>query len=74
MKKIGLITFHDTTNFGSFLQTFGLYKAINDMGYTCKVLDYKCACCFRFRIRGFHAFSPDFPDRSPINRKSIMQS
>ena len=31
MKKIGLITFHDTTNFGSFLQTFGLYKAINDM-------------------------------------------
>ena len=31
-------------------------------------------CCFRFRIRGFHAFSPDFPDRSPINRKSIMQS
>lgn len=42
MKKIGLITFHDTTNFGSFLQTFGLYKAINDMGYTCKVLDYKC--------------------------------
>ena len=29
---------------------------------------------FRFRIRGFHAFSPDFPDRSPINRKSIMQS
>lgn len=24
--KIGLITFHDTTNFGSLLQTYGLYK------------------------------------------------
>ena len=31
-------------------------------------------CRFRFRIRGFHAFSPDFPDRSPINPESIMRS
>lgn len=42
MKKIGIITFHDTTNFGSFLQTYGLYKAINECGYTCEIIDYKC--------------------------------
>lgn len=40
--KIGLITFHETTNFGSFLQTYGLYKAINNLGYDCEVIDYKC--------------------------------
>ena len=31
-------------------------------------------CRFQFRIRGFHPFPPDFPDRSPINPESIMQS
>ena len=39
---IGLITFHETTNFGSFLQTYALYKAVMDLGYDCEVLDYKC--------------------------------
>lgn len=43
MDKIGLITFHDTTNFGSLLQTFGLYKKINDLGFDCEVIDYQCA-------------------------------
>lgn len=42
MKKVGLITFHDTTNFGSFLQTLGLYRTIVSLGYDCKVIDYKC--------------------------------
>lgn len=40
--KIGLITFHDTTNFGSLLQTFGLYKAIENCGKECEVIDYQC--------------------------------
>lgn len=41
--KIALITFHDTTNFGALLQTFGLYKKLNDLGYDCSLLDYQCA-------------------------------
>lgn len=40
--KIGLITFHDTCNFGSMLQTYGLYRAIEDLGYECEVIDYQC--------------------------------
>lgn len=40
--KIGLLTFHDTCNFGSLLQTYGLYRAIVDLGYDCEVIDYRC--------------------------------
>jgi len=40
--KVGLLTFQDTNNFGSYLQTYGLYKKIIDMGYECDVIDYQC--------------------------------
>lgn len=43
MNKVALLTFHDTTNFGALLQTFGLYKKMNDLGYDCNVLNYQCA-------------------------------
>lgn len=39
-KKIGLLTFHDNTNYGSWLQTYGLYKTIKDMGYEIEVVDF----------------------------------
>lgn len=39
--KIGLITIHDTQNYGSLLQTFGLYKAIESLGYNIKLIDYR---------------------------------
>lgn len=42
MKKIGLITIHNTINFGSQLQTYGLYKAIESMGYDIEIIDYTC--------------------------------
>lgn len=41
-KKIGILTFHRTTNFGSLLQTYGLYKKIVDLGYECEIIDYRC--------------------------------
>ena len=40
--KIGLLTFHDTNNFGSYLQTYGLYKKVVDLGYDCEIIDYQC--------------------------------
>ena len=40
--KVGLITFHDTNNFGSYLQTYGLSRAIEDLGYECEIIDYQC--------------------------------
>ena len=40
--SIGIITFHDTNNFGSYLQTYGLYKKIIDLGYKCDIINYQC--------------------------------
>ena len=48
--KIGIITFHDTTNFGSLLQTYGLYKKITDLGYKCDVIDYQCKSIIKREI------------------------
>ena len=42
MEKVGLITIHDTINFGSLLQTFSLYKALEKMGVDVELIDYKC--------------------------------
>lgn len=41
--KVALLTFHDTTNFGSFLQTYGLYSTLNKLEIDCEVLNYQCA-------------------------------
>lgn len=42
MKKIGIITFHRSSNFGSCLQAYGLLKKIQDLGYDCELMDYRC--------------------------------
>ena len=41
MNRIGLVTIHDTLNFGSLLQTYGLYKAIESLGKDITLVDYK---------------------------------
>ena len=40
--KIGILTFHDTKNYGSWLQTYGLYKKLEELGYNCEIIDYQC--------------------------------
>lgn len=40
--KIGILTFHETTNFGSLLQTYALYKVLHDAGIDCDIIDYQC--------------------------------
>lgn len=48
MGKIGLLTIHDTLNYGSLLQTYALYKAIEFLGKDVELIDYKCkAICER---------------------------
>lgn len=39
-KKIGMLTFCDNTNYGSWLQTYGLYKAVKSLGYDIELIDY----------------------------------
>lgn len=45
--KVALLTFHDTTNFGSLLQTYGLYRALQDLQLPCEILNYQCAAICR---------------------------
>ena len=40
--KIGILTFHDTTNFGSTLQAFALEYAIYRLNYNCEIINYQC--------------------------------
>lgn len=40
--KIGLLTYHDTTNYGATLQCYALAKAVSGLGYECEVIDYQC--------------------------------
>lgn len=40
--RIGLITIHDTLNYGSLLQAFSLYRAIEELGLSVELIDYKC--------------------------------
>lgn len=42
MEKVGLITIHNTVNFGSLLQTYSTYKALKQMGCNVKLIDYRC--------------------------------
>ena len=40
MRKIGILTYQNTTNFGAALQCYGLYKKIFDLGGDVEVIDY----------------------------------
>lgn len=39
--RIGLITIHETTNFGSQLQAFSLYSVIEKLGYDIEIINYR---------------------------------
>lgn len=38
--KVGVLTFHNTTNYGAVYQTFALQRYINSLGVDCEVIDY----------------------------------
>lgn len=41
MKKIAIITYHFSDNFGSILQSYALQSAIEEKGYNCNIIDYR---------------------------------
>lgn len=50
--KIGTLTYHDTTNYGAVLQAFALQKKIEEIGFDCEIIDYKCkAITERYEIK-----------------------
>lgn len=41
MKNIGILTFHKSINYGSALQAYALQQAVNELGYSSEIIDYK---------------------------------
>lgn len=40
--KIGILTFHNTMNYGASLQAYALVKVLVDLGYDAEIVDYRC--------------------------------
>lgn len=41
-RKLGIITFHDTNNYGSWLQTYALYSWLKNYKIAVEVINYQC--------------------------------
>lgn len=41
MKRVGIVTIHDSPNYGGSLQAFALYKYIKDKGADCEIIDIR---------------------------------
>lgn len=41
MKKVGILTFQNAFNYGALLQAYALQEKICDLGYDCKLINYK---------------------------------
>lgn len=42
MKKIGILTFYNTTNYGALLQMYALYQTLNNAGLDTSIIRYFC--------------------------------
>ena len=40
MKRIGIITYHRSINYGALLQAYALYTKIRSLGFDCQIIDY----------------------------------
>jgi len=58
MKKIGILTYHNTNNYGALFQCYALQRFINENNVFCEVLDYNNAYLKKvYDINPFHAKS-----------------
>lgn len=42
MKKIGIVTFQESNNYGALLQAYALKRAVSELGYSPEVINYHC--------------------------------
>lgn len=50
--KIGIITFHHTTNYGATLQAYGLWSFLQTQGYDVEIIDYRPLKAIKFYTKG----------------------
>lgn len=41
MKKVGIITFHASYNYGSMLQAYALQQTVLKLGYACEIINFR---------------------------------
>lgn len=58
MKKVGIMTFHNSYNYGAVLQAFALKTTIISLGYDCDILNYQNSNQMKtFKILNFSRFN-----------------
>lgn len=62
-KKIGIITFHFSKNYGSALQCYALYKLLSLQGYNAEVIDY-CPSYHTMVYNTFNSFTVYLENRN----------
>ena len=46
--KVGILTYHHTTNYGATLQAYALQKAVKSRGHSCELIDYRPIAAVEF--------------------------
>lgn len=65
--KIGILTFHDGINHGAYLQTFCLYKYLEEKGYDIEIINY---INFRRKIEDYKSI---FLSKNPVRLKKNIK-
>jgi hypothetical protein len=57
MIKIGILTYHNTTNYGATLQAYALQNVIENFGFECEIINYQCSAVVdRYKIKKINEF------------------
>jgi Polysaccharide pyruvyl transferase len=62
-RKVGVLTFHRSLNFGSYWQARCLVDGLRARGHDAELLDHDCKCVRRAELRC--ALQPELPKRTP---------
>lgn len=49
IKDLGILTMHRVVNYGSALQAYATQRVIENMGYTCEIIDYMYPNAFQYQ-------------------------
>ena len=65
--KVGIITFHNTSNYGAALQTFATLSLLKQLGFKAEIIDYS-------NIKRDRIYSPLYRFLSLIKQKQFIKA
>ena len=60
--NVAVLTTHRANNYGAILQSYALTYKINQLGYSCEILDYRCP----YFERLYHSSKPVYTGKNPF--------